>query len=166
MIYLLDANVFIEAKNRYYRFSICPGFWDWLESDGPGKLLSIRPVREELLAGKDDLKDFIETIPLARFADITEPETQSHFAEIVAWIDQQHYTDAAKVKFLSGADPWLVAHAISLNEVDDCTVVTHEQSDLLSKRRIFIPDMCNRFDIKYCDTFDYLEYYNVAFKYK
>ena len=26
--YLLDANVFIEAKNRYYGFDFCPAFWD------------------------------------------------------------------------------------------------------------------------------------------
>ena len=24
---LLDANPLIEAKNRYYAFDICPGFW-------------------------------------------------------------------------------------------------------------------------------------------
>ncbi|MBF0436614.1 MAG: DUF4411 family protein [Magnetococcales bacterium] len=25
-MFLLDSNVFIEAKNRYYGFDICPGF--------------------------------------------------------------------------------------------------------------------------------------------
>lgn len=30
MPYLLDANVFIEAKNAYYGFDFCPGFWEWL----------------------------------------------------------------------------------------------------------------------------------------
>lgn len=30
MQYLLDANVFIEAKNRYYGFDFCPAFWNWL----------------------------------------------------------------------------------------------------------------------------------------
>lgn len=30
-MFLLDANVFIEAKNRYYGFDICPGFWRWLD---------------------------------------------------------------------------------------------------------------------------------------
>lgn len=30
MTYLLDANTLIEAKNRYYQMSICPGYWDWL----------------------------------------------------------------------------------------------------------------------------------------
>ncbi len=31
MAYLLDANVFIEAKNRHYGFDFCPAFWDWLK---------------------------------------------------------------------------------------------------------------------------------------
>ncbi len=30
-MYLFDANVFIEAKNRYYAFDICPGFWEWMD---------------------------------------------------------------------------------------------------------------------------------------
>lgn len=25
--YLIDSNAFIESKNRYYAFDICPGFW-------------------------------------------------------------------------------------------------------------------------------------------
>ena len=31
MKYLVDANVLIEAKNRYYAFDIAPGFWKWLD---------------------------------------------------------------------------------------------------------------------------------------
>ena len=30
MTYLLDTNIFIDAKNRYYGFDICPAFWEWL----------------------------------------------------------------------------------------------------------------------------------------
>ena len=26
--YLIDTNVFIEAKNRHYGFDFCPAFWD------------------------------------------------------------------------------------------------------------------------------------------
>jgi hypothetical protein len=25
--YIVDSNVFITAKNLYYAFDICPGFW-------------------------------------------------------------------------------------------------------------------------------------------
>lgn len=31
MTYLLDANVFIQAKNLQYGFDFCPAFWDWLD---------------------------------------------------------------------------------------------------------------------------------------
>ena len=30
MAYILDANVFIEAKNRRYGLDFCPAFWEWL----------------------------------------------------------------------------------------------------------------------------------------
>ena len=30
MAYLLDTNVFIQAKNLHYGFGFCPAFWDWL----------------------------------------------------------------------------------------------------------------------------------------
>ena len=30
MAYLLDANVFIAAKNLHYSLDFCPAFWDWL----------------------------------------------------------------------------------------------------------------------------------------
>ena len=30
MPYLLDSNVFIQAKNCHYGFDFCPAFWDWL----------------------------------------------------------------------------------------------------------------------------------------
>lgn len=30
--FLVDADVFIAAKNRYYAFDICPGFWNSLET--------------------------------------------------------------------------------------------------------------------------------------
>ena len=42
MAYLLDANVFMQAKNLHYGFDFCPAFWDWLiEANAAGKVLSI-----------------------------------------------------------------------------------------------------------------------------
>ena len=31
MAYLLDADVFIRAKNLHYGLDFCPAFWDWLD---------------------------------------------------------------------------------------------------------------------------------------
>ena len=30
MTYLLDADVFIRAKNLHYGLDFCPAFWEWL----------------------------------------------------------------------------------------------------------------------------------------
>jgi hypothetical protein len=55
--YLLDANVFIQAKNLHYGFDFCPAFWQWLvERHADGTVASIEKVADELRAGDDDLK--------------------------------------------------------------------------------------------------------------
>ena len=56
MAYLLDANVFIEGKNRYYGFDFCPAFWDWLDAaNAANRVFSIEKVADELAAIADDL---------------------------------------------------------------------------------------------------------------
>ena len=55
-MYLVDSNVLIEAKNRYYAFDNAPGFWEWLErAHRAGRVFSIEKVEEELLRGDDEL---------------------------------------------------------------------------------------------------------------
>ena len=31
MLYLFDANILMEANNRYYGLDFAPGFWDVME---------------------------------------------------------------------------------------------------------------------------------------
>jgi hypothetical protein len=37
MAYLLDANVFIQAKNLHYGLDFCPAFWDLADRPECGK---------------------------------------------------------------------------------------------------------------------------------
>jgi hypothetical protein len=54
--YLLDANVFIQAKNLHYGFDFCPAFWDWLvRENSNGLVFSIDKVATEIEAGRDEL---------------------------------------------------------------------------------------------------------------
>jgi len=47
-VYLLDANVFIEAKNTYYSFATAPGFWQWLRDLHDKEIIaSIPEVRDD-----------------------------------------------------------------------------------------------------------------------
>ena len=49
MKYLVDANVLIEAKNRYYAFDITPGFWKWLNQAHTQGTVSSRVNTFEML---------------------------------------------------------------------------------------------------------------------
>ena len=59
MAYLLDANVFIAAKNLHYGLDFCPAFWDWLIAcNAAGSLFSIEKVGDEVQAVADELCDW------------------------------------------------------------------------------------------------------------
>lgn len=59
MSYLLDTNVFIQAKNLHYGFDFCPAFWDWLDQKhATGDVRSISLVGDELMNGTDALADW------------------------------------------------------------------------------------------------------------
>ena len=58
MTYLLDANVFIQAKNLHYGLDFCPTFWDWLvDRNEAGIVFSIERVGDEIDAGRDELSE-------------------------------------------------------------------------------------------------------------
>ena len=51
--FVLDSDVFIAAKNAYYDFDICPGFWSGIiRAFQRGSVRSIDRIRNELLAGQ------------------------------------------------------------------------------------------------------------------
>jgi predicted nucleic acid-binding protein len=135
--YLLDTNIFIEAKNRYYGFDFCPAFWEWLiERNAGGRVASIDKVGDELQAGGDDLSDWATTRGRAFFLPPDDPVVPA-LTRVSSWATGQNYEAAAIATFLQVADYWLVAHALA----HDFVVVTHElPSD--STRKIKIPNVC------------------------
>jgi hypothetical protein len=59
MAYLLDANVFMQAKNLHFGLDFCPAFWDWLiESNEARQVYSIEKVEDEINAGDDELTEW------------------------------------------------------------------------------------------------------------
>lgn len=93
--YLLDANIFIQAKNLHYGFDFCPAFWDWiLASNRQGKVFSIDKVKAELHNGKDDLSDWVEQ----QAAGLFLPSQQSivpALGQIAQWVTSQSYEPGA-----------------------------------------------------------------------
>jgi len=151
--YLLDANVFIEAKNRYYGFDIVPAFWEWLDQKQEnGEIASISAVYNELVQGNDALSVWVKARKGSGWwLDVADKDVQDKYGEIANWVmASMHFTQAAKDEFLTGADPWLIAKAIVLG----VEVVTHESFDEKRKNKVTIPVVCKYFDVVYLDTFE------------
>ena len=151
---LVDADVFIAAKNRYYAFDICPGFWNSLvHHASTGTARSIDRVKSELLAGRDteDLVQWVKNdLPAGFFLDTNAEDVLAAYAEVMLWVQgRPQYFDSAKAKFATEADGWLVAYAVSRGAV----VVTNEQPRPDARNRILLPDVCAQFDVTFRDTF-------------
>lgn len=151
-MYLVDANVLIEAKNRYYAFDIAPGFWAWLDQAHQQSLAcSIETVRDELLDGNDELADWARA-NMAFFRAIDQGTTQ-HFGDLTNWATSRNFTPAALSEFTgNNADYLLVAYAREHQH----TVVTHERSQPNARARVLIPDACLAMGISTTDTFQML----------
>lgn len=159
MTYLLDANVFIEAKNRYYGFDVCPGFWTWLDdAQAAGTVRSVEKIRDELLAGADELAAWVKARAALFLA--TDNGTIRSLATVATWARTQDppYDRGAQTTFLQVGDSYLVAHAHAYGLM----VVTHEVRST-SRRRIKIPDVCAGLEIPYIDTFEMLRREGASF---
>lgn len=165
--FYLDSDVFIAAKNAYYAFSICPGFWKSLiHHHGKDRVFSIDQIRREILAGRDseDLVQWAKNdLPDEFFLATDSEEVINAFTEVMLWAQRStQYTEPAKAKFATEADGWLVAYA----RVHKGVVVTNEQPRPDSKSRILLPDVCAQFKVDYHNTFTMLKELKVQFDWK
>lgn len=163
-MYLLDANVFIEAHRRYYSFDIAPSFWGSLKNLAEGShICSIDKIQNELCpstTSPDRLNQWTSEQFSDYFKSVDEADVLSSYSEIQSWsASSTHFTDEAKREFAQNADAWIVAYA----KAKGYTVVTHEGNNPQKRNRILIPVACAEFGIPYTDTFNMLRNLNVTF---
>ena len=149
--YLVDSDVFIQAKNLHYGFDFCPAFWDWLiEQNGAGKVASIKKVADELQAGGDDLSEWAAARGDGFFLPPDDAVLRA-LRTVSNWAGSAGYQQAAVATFLRVADCWLVAHALA----HECIVVTQEiPANTTSK--IKIPNACRGLDLRCMNSYEML----------
>jgi len=148
--YLVDANTLIEAANVYYTFRRVPGFWDWMaEQCSKGTVRSASMVKDEIESPVELVGWVEERESEGFFIDVSSPEIQKEFQKIAKWVMSQNFGPEHKAKFLSGADPWLIAAA----KVHGCKVVTQEKSAGNGTKKVKIPDICTAFQVECINTF-------------
>ena len=157
--YCLDANVLIQAWQKYYAPSICPTYWNMLNDFGKvGKLFMPELVFEEITRTEDDLSNWLKSsdIPIRK---IDEDVTKCL---------QTIYNTTPKHKFLvdntkqrSIADPWVIAHAIN----EDAVVVTKEEKvTALNSKKIKIPNVCDNMNVNWINDFQLVRELGLVFK--
>jgi len=162
-VFVLDANVFIEAKNHYYAFDLAPKFWESLvRLAEEGRVESIDRIKQELLRGKgkpkegeppEELAAWAEEDFAKAFVSTDEDDVIKCYGDIMNWVSgQTQFFDAAKAHFAGGADAWLVAYA----RAKDRVVVTHEKAKPEARASVPIPNVCKAFDVPFVDTFQML----------
>lgn len=146
-MYLLDANILIEAKNRYYGLDFAPGFWDWLvQARTSGRVFSIEAIRQEIDGRQDDLSAWSKNCGSELYLSPRASAAQ-YLARLSTWATTHtQYTEPAKREFLASADYVLVAQAADLG----FTIVTHETPAPNAKKRIKIPEACAAVGVQYC----------------
>ncbi|MDR1295128.1 MAG: DUF4411 family protein [Bifidobacteriaceae bacterium] len=153
-MYILDANVFIQAHRAHYGLDFVPGFWDWLDrAHKLGMLASLDSVKKELDAGEDALATWEQSrgVMFLRM----DPAAAPSLSWLASWAKSPSngYTPAAVADFLRSADYQLVAYAHAHGH----TVVTHEKAaNPGAKKKIKIPDACASLQVPFLNPFTML----------
>jgi hypothetical protein len=148
----MDSDVLIRAKNEHYAFDIAPGFWEIIKRSAQGgKVCCPSSVRDEIARGGDELSKWANG---ERDTDLfVEPDKdiQNKYSTIAEYVEKNYSTAQAKF-FLTGADGWLVASALSRKGI----VVTHEVLVGPDSTRVKIPNICRQFGVEFLNCFEML----------
>ena len=164
MIYLLDANVLIDANRDYYPLERVPEFWEWLENVGQNGHAKIPlEVYEEVRDGNDEL---------AKWAKQEQIKTALLFQEEVDVSLVSHATDRGYASDLAddevvkiGRDPFLIAYALE-NAENRCLVTTEVSKPSRRRANRHLPDVCRDLGVACYNTFEFLRALNFSTRWK
>lgn len=149
MSYWLDANVFIQCANRIYKFQRYPEFWQFLTVKlTSNEIRSSEFVYRELTKGKDYLSTWCKSRKETALNTLALSDVQQRYQQITDFVEKEpKYRRHQKSEFYSGADCWLIAHALANNGV----VVTHETEREYGK--IKVNSVCTKMKIRWIDVY-------------
>jgi hypothetical protein len=166
-IYCIDANVLIQAWQKYYSPDLCPDYWNILNELGKQNRIFIpEEVKNEIVVAdtsdktEDDLSKWLKrsTIPIHK-------PTENVIAcwQKILKTDPSHRLLVDNIKGRSLADPWLIAHAMDMNS----TVVTKENIEsAMNSKRVKIPNVCKNMGVRCIDDFEFIKEIGVKFSAK
>ena len=156
--YCLDANVLIQAWQKYYSPKVCPDYWDVLNILGnESRIFLPEMVYEEIVRTEDDLSQWLKSsnIPVRKI-----DENVTNCLKIIYSANPFHKFLVDNTKSRSLADPWVIAHAIN----ERATVVTKEEKvTAINSKKIKIPNVCDNMNIEWMNDFQMITELSIKF---
>ena len=156
--YCLDANVLIQAWQKYYSPKFCPDYWIVLNELGKQDIIFIpKMVYNEINRTDDDLSKWLKksNIPVTEI-----DENVTSFLKMIFAANPSHRNLVDNTKNRSLADPWVIAHAINAHAID---VTKEEKVTAIKTSKIKIPNVCDNMGIRWINDFDLIERLNIRF---
>lgn len=148
MIYLIDENMLITAKNQYYKFEQVHEYWEWLlDLENNDKIKIPIECYNKMSAGSDELAKWLRKHhdPLIYKSELPHAILQKVLNE--GYGEDLNEIEIAKIN----TDPYLIAHAYNGGH----TVVTLEVSNSSKTRsNAKIPDVSKKFGIQCISPFE------------
>lgn len=150
-MYLLDANVLIDASRDYYPLDRVPEFWDWILELAANHTVKVpAEIYDEVSSGNDDLAEWMKREEVKEVLLLDEHVSATAVRRAV---EDGYASDLTDVEIESlGRDPFLIAYAVVAVGVR--TIVTTERSKpSRSRANRHIPDVCDTLGLPKMDTF-------------
>jgi predicted nucleic acid-binding protein len=156
--YCLDANVLIQAWQKYYSPKLCPDSWTVLDQLGKeDRIFLPQMVYEEITKTDDDLATWLKESNIPEYK-IDGPVTEALKNIYAANSAHQNLVDNTKGRSL--ADPWVIAHAIK----EKATIVTKEEKiTALNTTKIKIPNVCDNMGVRWINDYQLADEMNIRF---
>lgn len=151
MLYLLDANVLIDADRDYYPLERVPEFWDWLQhAAAAGELKVPQETYDEVTAGGGDLVDWLKQRDIKRNLLLHEESDPNLVDRVVTTGYAPDLTDLEVNKL--GQDPFLIAYAVA--RPNERWVISNEASRPKAQRaNRKVPDVCKTVHVECGNAF-------------
>lgn len=157
--YCVDANVLIQAWQKYYSPKFCPSYWEILNQLGLlDRIFLPQLVFDEIARTDDDLSKWLKksNIPAYKIDEQVANSLKSIYANNPL---HQYLVDNTKQRSL--ADPWVIAHALKENAV---VVTKEEKVTAINSSKVKIPNVCENMGIRYINDFEFIEELGIKFQ--
>jgi len=164
VLYLMDANTFITAKDQYYQIERFPEFWEWIIHQGTQHQVKIpKEIFDEINGSRqsaenqDELAKWTKEHSVKSYLLHTEALDPALVNRVITQGYLSHPTESDLIQM--GRDPFLIAYA--LKDPENRIVVTTEVSKPSKKgANRHVPDVCKDLGVKCCNTFQLLQSLN------